>query len=81
MSLRQPTERLIIHESYHTSGGNPFGIDDRRGVVDAWGRVFGSDNVYIADSSLFPTASGINPSWTIMALSHHVSSQISKTKV
>jgi hypothetical protein len=34
---------------------------------------------YVADSSLFPTASGINPSWTIMALSHRVSSQLAKS--
>jgi choline dehydrogenase-like flavoprotein len=41
--------------------------------------LFGSENVYVADSSLFPTASGINPSWTIMALSHRVSSQLAKS--
>jgi GMC oxidoreductase len=40
---------------------------------------FFSENVYVADSSLFPTASGINPSWTIMALSHRVSSQLAKS--
>ncbi len=65
--------------SDHTSGGNAYGKDAGRGVVDAGGRLFGSENVYVADSSLFPTASGINPSWTIMALSHRVSSQLAKS--
>lgn len=66
---------LLLY-SDHTSGGNPYGIDAERGVVDAHGKVFGSENVYVADSSLFPNASGINPSWTIMALSHRVSSHL-----
>jgi choline dehydrogenase-like flavoprotein len=57
---------LLLY-SDHTSG------------VDAQGRVFGSENIYVADSSLFPTASGINPSWTIMALSHRVSSNLAKS--
>ncbi|HEX2491216.1 MAG TPA: GMC family oxidoreductase [Blastocatellia bacterium] len=69
---------LLLY-SDHTSGGNAYGKDPERGVVDAGGRLFGSENVYVADSSLFPTASGINPSWTIMALSHRVSSQLAKS--
>ena len=69
---------LLLY-SDHTSGGNAYGKDPERGVVDAGGRLFGSENVYVADSSLFPTASGINPSWTIMALSHRVSSQLAES--
>jgi choline dehydrogenase-like flavoprotein len=69
---------LLLY-SDHTNGGNAYGKDAERGVVDAGGRLFGSENVYVADSSLFPTASGINPSWTIMALSHRVSSQLAKS--
>jgi choline dehydrogenase-like flavoprotein len=62
---------LILY-SDHTSGGNQFGIDEQRGVTDAVGRVFGTQNVYVADSSLFPAAPGVNPSWTIMALARRV---------
>lgn len=62
---------LILY-SDHTSGGNPFGIDEQRGVTDSVGRVFGTQNVYVADSSLFPAAPGVNPSWTIMALARRV---------
>jgi cholesterol oxidase len=64
---------LLLY-SDHTSGGNPYGRDPQREVVDSQGKVFGSEDVYVADSNSFPTASGINPPWTIMALSHRVSS-------
>jgi len=66
----------LISYSDHTSGGNQFGADARRGVTDSSGRVFGTTNVYVADSSLFPTAPGVNPSWTIMALARHVATGI-----
>lgn len=66
---------LILY-SDHTSGGNQFGIDEQRGVTDSKGRVFGARNVYVADSSLFPAAPGVNPSWTIMALARHVALNI-----
>lgn len=65
----------LISYSDHTSGGNQIGMEGR-GVTDSEGRVFGTSNVYVADSSLFPTAPGVNPSWTIMALSRHVATGI-----
>jgi choline dehydrogenase-like flavoprotein len=49
-------------------------------VTDPWGRVFGTDNLYVADSSLFPSAAGINPSWTIMALSRRVGMGLAAAK-
>ena len=64
---------LLVY-SDHTSGGNSYGRTERFGVTDAFGKVYNTENIYIADSSLFPTASGINPSWTIMALSHRMAS-------
>jgi choline dehydrogenase-like flavoprotein len=66
----------LITYSDHTSGGNQFAVDARRGVTDSSGLMFGTTNVYAADSSLFPTAPGVNPSWTIMALARHVATGI-----
>lgn len=66
---------LVLY-SDHTSGGNQFGGDAGRGVTEPSGLVFGTTNVYVADSSLFPTAPGVNPSWTIMALARHVATRI-----
>lgn len=65
----------ILLYSDHTSGGNGYGSSRTRGVTDASGRLFGGKNIRVVDSSLFPSACGVNPSWTIMALSRHVSLQ------
>lgn len=67
---------LILY-SDHTSGGNQFGVNPQRGVTDDHGRVFGTTNVFVSDSSLFPAAPGVNPSWTIMALARHVATGLS----
>lgn len=40
-----------------------------QGVTDPSGKVFGIDNLYICDASLFPTSCGVNPSLTIAAVS------------
>ncbi len=71
---------LLLY-SDHTSGGNPFAVDRNHGVTDSSGKIFDTENIYVADSSLFPTASGINPSWTIMALSHRVASRLARLTV
>jgi choline dehydrogenase-like flavoprotein len=74
-SLKFSYDDLILY-SDHTSGGNELGADASRGVTNAEGRVFGTRNVYVSDSSLFPSAPGVNPSWTIMALSRHVATSM-----
>jgi choline dehydrogenase-like flavoprotein len=66
----------VLLYSDHTSGGTPMGGDSRQGVTNGDGRLFGTANVYVADSSLFPTSCGANPSWTIMAFSHRVASRL-----
>ena len=69
-------DRLLLY-SDHTSGGLSCGADEGRGATNADGRLFGADNIYVADSSVFPSACGVNPSWTIMALSHRMASRLS----
>lgn len=64
-------DRVLLY-SDHTSGGLGCGADEWRGATDPHGRVFGTSNVYVADSSAFPSACGVNPSWTIMALSRRM---------
>jgi choline dehydrogenase-like flavoprotein len=74
--LDMPYDRVLLY-SDHTSGGLSCGADAERGATNADGRLFGADNVYVADSSVFPSACGVNPSWTIMALSHRMASRLS----
>jgi choline dehydrogenase-like flavoprotein len=40
------------------------------GAIDPEGRVYGVEGLYVADASAFPSASGVNPMLTIMALAH-----------
>jgi hypothetical protein len=53
----------------HLMGGCALGDDPVRSVVGPDFRVHGCPNLYVADSSVFPSAPGINPSLTIMAMS------------
>jgi choline dehydrogenase-like flavoprotein len=53
----------------HLMGGCAMGSDDRTSVVNPDFQLFDYKNIYVADSSIFPNAPGINPSLTIMALS------------
>ena len=46
------------------------------GVIDPDGRVFGVEGLYVTDASAFPSASGVNPMLTIMALAHRATSAL-----
>jgi choline dehydrogenase-like flavoprotein len=71
-------DRLLLY-SDHTSGGNSLGVDARCGVTDPSGRVHAATNVYVADASLFPSACGVAPSWTIMALARMIALNLAAT--
>ncbi len=58
--------------SAHQMGTACMGSDPERSVVDPSGRVWGYDNLLVADASLFPQASGVNPMLTIMAMARRV---------
>ena len=60
----------------HLMGGCSMGTDPRRSVVNEGFQVHGQDRVYVADSSIFPNAPGINPALTIMALAERLSRQL-----
>jgi len=58
--------------SAHQMGTCRMGADHARAVCDGKGEVYGVKGAYVADASLFPASSGVNPMITIMALAHHV---------
>lgn len=60
----------------HLMGGCAIGDDDRTSVVAPDFTVHGHPRLTIADSSVFPSAPGINPSFTVMALSHRASEHV-----
>jgi choline dehydrogenase-like flavoprotein len=62
----------------HLMGGCAIGTDPTSSVVDPEFRVHGTRRVFAADSSVFPSAPGINPSLTVMALSHRAGRAIAE---
>jgi choline dehydrogenase-like flavoprotein len=52
----------------HLCSTVPLGEDERRCAVDSWGRARGWRGLYVNDGSLLPSAPGVNPQGTIMAL-------------
>lgn len=55
-------------DASHHMGTTRMSADPRLGVVDPDCRVHGTDNLYIAGSSVFPTAGHANPTLTLLAL-------------
>ena len=52
------------------------GADRARSVCDPVGAVYGLQGAYVADASLFPRSSGVNPMITIMALAQYVATRM-----
>lgn len=55
----------------HPQGGNAMSHDSKRGVVDPEFRVYGYDNLFVCDASVFPGSIGVNPQLTVMALADY----------
>ncbi|PVH99665.1 long chain fatty alcohol oxidase [Periconia macrospinosa] len=62
-----------IFVSAHQMGSNRMSAREGDGVVDPHGRVWGTKGLYVADASVFPSASGVNPMVTNMAISDWIS--------
>jgi choline dehydrogenase-like flavoprotein len=68
-----PNRQIIF--SAHQMGTAALGADRRHSVVDPSGRVWGYENLLVADASVFPQSSGVNPMLTIMAMASCIASQ------
>ncbi len=64
-ALTRSTANLM---TVHLCGSVPMGEDRSRCGADSFGRVHGTANLRVADASLLPTAPGINPQGTVMAI-------------
>ena len=72
-SLRSADIELF---TVHLMGTCRMGTDPQRAVVDEWGRSHDVAGLYVADASVFPTAVGVNPQVTIMALATRTAEHI-----
>lgn len=66
----KPSELRL--EAFHPMGTARIAADPSQGACDIRGAVHGTEALYVADGSLFPTSVGVNPMMTIIAFAHHV---------
>jgi choline dehydrogenase-like flavoprotein len=59
-------------------GTTRMGATEMDGVVDKDLRVYGTDNLFIAGSSVFPTSGCANPTLTIIALALRLGSHLKR---
>ncbi|WP_419818221.1 GMC family oxidoreductase [Glaciibacter flavus] len=62
----------------HEMGTARMGTDPNKSVVDIWNEAHDVPGLYILDGSFFPTATGVNPTLTIMANTWRVCERIIK---
>jgi choline dehydrogenase-like flavoprotein len=64
--------------SAHQMGSCRMGATPKKGAIDMHGKSWEADSLYVADASTFPSASGVNPMITNMAISEWIARNIIK---
>jgi choline dehydrogenase-like flavoprotein len=62
----------------HVCGTCRFGTDPKSSVLDAQNRAHEVDNLYVVDSSFFPSSTGLNPSLTVAANALRVAAHVNQ---
>jgi choline dehydrogenase-like flavoprotein len=60
-------QRMGIETNSHQCGTLRFGNDPGTAVLDPWCKTYDLDNLYVVDSSFFPSSAAMNPGLTIAA--------------
>jgi choline dehydrogenase-like flavoprotein len=74
-------ERDILLGTGHPQGGNRISATRGQngvtgGVVNPEFKVYGYDNLYVCDASVFPSATTVNPQLSVMTMAHYASGMI-----
>lgn len=70
----------VFTSAAHHVGTTRMAETEKTGVVDKNLRVFGTENLYICDGSVFPTSGNVNSGFTIGALACRLSNHLKTTK-
>jgi len=70
------TQRMGIETNSHQCGTLRFGDDPARSVLDPFCRTHDIPNLYVVDSSFFPSSTAVNPALTIAAQSLRVADHL-----
>jgi choline dehydrogenase-like flavoprotein len=73
----KPSELRL--EAFHPMGTARIAAEDA-GVCAPDGSVHGTDALYVADASLFPTSVGVNPMMTVIAFANHIASELTRKR-
>jgi choline dehydrogenase-like flavoprotein len=68
-----PNRQILF--SAHQMGTAAIGTDPQRSVTDPDGGVWGYERLLVADASVFPASSGVNPMLTIMAMAQRIAAR------
>jgi choline dehydrogenase-like flavoprotein len=77
-AIKNDPQRLLLG-SAHPQGGNRMGKDPDTCVVDSSGKVYWWKNLFICDTSVLPTAVGVNPQLTVMSLATIIANRINNS--
>lgn len=66
--VRRLEARDIQPMTIHLMGSCPMGEDPTTSAVDSFGRVHGQEHLYVNDASILPSALGVNPQGTVLAV-------------
>ncbi len=72
--------RLSSKDGLHQIGTTRIGRNAKEGVVDDQLKVFGSDNVYVCSSSVFPNSGQANPTFYLGVCAAMLAEQLAKAK-
>ena len=79
-SLRQ--EKMTAQDfptaSNHVFGSMSMGNDSERHACDENGKIYGAENTFVCDTSLFPASAGVNPMLTAMMFGDKIGKHIAK---
>ena len=59
------------YQSTHNTGGAIMGTDPGNSVVNKYGQVWDTPNLFVVGASNFPQNAGYNPTGTVGALAYH----------